>query len=183
VSLRARLSENTSKHHRKKTSEEEAGEHYSEHLQLISEKHAEVCESHVEAAESEEIDDSQQLDQFMVSDFIKMKDDLAEKQVAQGESVGITKATGASKEEGMSKKARTTKANGMSVRAENRARMVQGNLFSQLAIAFMNRSDHYHHAELIDVKMHQTWMPGFQGVRKTTPERLQELLTGSKIHS
>lgn len=129
-----------------------------------------MCEVHAQEAKGEGAVESEGLDHFMVSEFIKMKEDLAEKQVARGETLSSAKGKETSKE-GATKSKRTMKSEGTSVREEGRLRTVQGNLFCQLAIAFMNRSDHYHHAELIDVKTHQAWMPAFQGVRKVTQLR------------
>ena len=106
--------------------------------------------------ETEEIDEEIVDDQFMVSDFIDMKNTLAAKQSENLEELGAlskdTKGKGTSK--GMK----------AASRADMRARTVQGNIYAQLALAFMNRSDHYHHADLFDVKVHQSWMPGYQGV-------------------
>jgi hypothetical protein len=82
-----------SKHHRKKTSEEEAGKNYSQHLQVISEKHAEINQVHAETAETEDITDSHEMDQFMLSEFIEMKEDLAEKQAMHNKTIGTMKAT------------------------------------------------------------------------------------------
>jgi myo-inositol-1-phosphate synthase len=140
--IRARLSENTSKHHRKKTSEEEVGEQLSQHLQIIAEKHEEIQESHAEAQEHEKADDTDELDHFKVSGFIEMKEELEERQPKHMEEGSRTKRG----------------------RGELRSRMVQGNMFAQLGLAFMNRSDHYHRADLYDIKVHQSWMPAYQGV-------------------
>lgn len=118
-------------------------------------KHEEVHESHAEASESEEMEESASLIQFTVHDFVKMKDELAEKQAARGEK------TTEGKGKGKMKPAQRT------VREEARVRTVQGNIFAQVALAFMNRSDHYHHAELFNIKAHQSWMPGHQGVSAT----------------
>jgi len=120
---------------------------------MISEKHEEVQESHAEAAEDVNVD-SFHLSQFMVEDFIQMKNELAAEQVTRGEVVGGEKT--ADKAKG--------KAAGQGARAEARVRTIQGNIFAQLALAFMNRSDHYHHAHLFDIKLHQVWMPAYQGV-------------------
>jgi len=151
--LRKLLSENTSKYHRKKTEEEEAGEQYSRHLEVIAEKHAEVCEQHAEDAEEDEELNPSKMSQFMLSDFIEMKTQVDETQSTAGEEGAMKKGKGKA----------TDKGEG-GVRAENRARVVQGNLFAQLALAFINRTHHYHHADLFDVKTHQSWMPGYQGV-------------------
>ena len=40
----------------------------------------------------------------------------------------------------------------------------QANVFTQLALAFMNGSPHYHQEGLYGEKAQESWMPGFQGV-------------------
>ena len=157
-----RLSENTSKHHRKKTSEEEAGEHYSAHLNTIAARHEEICELHAEIAKEEEVPDSATLDQFMVSEYIQMKEEVGEQQAKGGDDFVKKKKGKTDREKG------TTwwvlSALSTSARSQTQSRIVQGNLPMQLALAFMNRSDHYHHADLCSVKVHQSWQPLYQGV-------------------
>lgn len=159
--LRVRLSENSSKHHRKKTSEEEAGEHYSGHLNTIAVRHEEICELHAEMAEEEDLPDPACLDQFMVSEYVQMKEEVGDQQVKSGDSfVKKGKSKGDGEKGGQS----PSTALSTSARSQTQTRIVQGNLPMQLALAFMNRSDHYHHAELFSVKAHQSWQPGYQGV-------------------
>jgi len=157
-----RLSENTSKHHRKKTSEEEAGEHYSAHLNTIAARHEEICELHAEIAEEEEVPDSATLDQFMVSEYIQMKEEVGEQQGKGGDDFVKKKKGKTDGEKGTTRRVST--ALSTSARSQTQSRIVQGNLPMQLALAFMNRSDHYHHADLCSVKVHQSWQPSYQGV-------------------
>ena len=44
------------------------------------------------------------------------------------------------------------------------AREHQANLFTQLALVFMDRMPHYHHRGLYSKKAHESWMPAYQGV-------------------
>src|SRR6266852_5995252 len=169
--LRSRLSENTSKHHRKKTSEEEAGEHYSAHLNTIGARHEEICELHAEIAEEEELPDSARLDQFMVTEYVRMKNEVTEQQLAHGDDF-VTK--GKSKGDGETGVRKASTVLATSAQSQRQTWIVQGNLLMQLALAFMNRSDHYHHAELFNIKVNQSRMPGYQGISGTCKVRTME---------
>jgi hypothetical protein len=170
--LRVQLSENSGKHHRKKTSEEEAGEHYSVHLDTIAARHEEICELHAEIGD-EELPDAASLDQFMVSEYIRMKEVVGEQQTKGGNDF-VTKGKGKGDGETGTRKASTSTAVTASGRSQTHARIVQGNLPMQLALAFMNRSDHYHHAELFNIKVHQSWQPGYQGVSGSMESRSED---------
>lgn len=160
--LRKHLSENTVKYHRTKTEEEEVGEEYSRHLQQIERKHEAVCTNHQENVDSMQGIDSLSLDQFMLTDFIRMMEKVGIDQAARGEALGATPEDSDVVASGKGKgKARAEP----SKKAASKARAVQGNLWAQMALAFMNRSHHYHHADLFEMKTMASWMPAYQGVR------------------
>ena len=160
MDIRKRLSENTVKYYRRKTEEEEIGEEYSQHLHAIAAKHESICTKHaLDADEEVEFESSLALEQFSVRDFNDMKVDLADKQ--KGDDVTVEEKT-----EGSRKVKKTASKSTGWGKAGMRMRKVQGHLYAQLALAFMNRSNHYHHSDLFDAKTHESWMPAYQGVSR-----------------
>ena len=157
LDLRKGLSENTLKYYRRKTEEEEAGEEYSKHLDAIGKIHKAAGAKHaLDDDEEEPFTSSLKLQQFELKDFVEMKKELAATQSAlAGEDLTV---------KGKEKEKKGKKASVASGKALMRMRMVQGHLTAQLALAFMNRSHHYHHGEIFDIKTLHSWMPAYQGV-------------------
>jgi hypothetical protein len=145
------------KYYRPKSEEEEVGEEYSRHLETIGESHETICAKHALDEEEGEFESALELEQFGLREFIAMKKALAETQ--KGDDTIV-----ASKDEGSKKGKKLAVKTAVWAKAGVRGRKVQGHLYTQLAVAFMNRSNHYHHAELFEAKTQETWMPAYQGV-------------------
>jgi len=160
LEIREKLSENTVKYYRRKTEEEEVGEEYSQHLRTIAQKHEAICAKHtLDADEEHEFKDSLALEQLGVHDFKRMKKELADMQKGDDVTVEV-------KAQGSKKGKKTASKSAVWGKAGMKMRKVQGHLYAQLALAFMNRSNHYHHSDLFEAKTHESWMPAYQGVSR-----------------
>jgi hypothetical protein len=166
--LRKLLSENTTKYHRRKTEEEEAGEAYSRHLKRLEAAHVIVCQIHEDEVGTGAEEDLSTLAQFLVSDYATMNEEFIsehfaahEKAVLEGKDAYSDDDEGGGKRKGKGK----GKAKGEETRrGQTATRKVHGTLVGQLAVAFLNRSQHYHESGLCDQAQHASWMPGYQGV-------------------
>jgi hypothetical protein len=137
-------------------------------LKKIEAAHETICQIHEDRLGNGAEPDVAMLAQFKVSDYILLNAEfLAEQSSAQetaeleGKDVFSDDEDGGGK--GKGKRKGKGKAQG-SQRGQITKRQVQGSLVAQLAIAYMNRSQHYHEAGLCDLSQHESWMPGHQGV-------------------